>query len=138
MNTNFSFIADMAELAEASYANLAKYTDEAVQAALQDSDSDFKMTFSATQAAEFVEKWSVLNHLPNTPSSDFSATLFRSKSGADYVLALRGTAGGNDLQADGGDIVLDGAATDQIIDLYNYVRRLSLPHADELLLEPGR
>ncbi|SMF01492.1 hypothetical protein [Pseudogulbenkiania subflava] len=124
MRIDFKFVADMAELAEASYADLEKHSDPDVVRALKDAGFN-GMSFSTTQAAGFVEKWSVLDHLSDTPSSDFSATLFRSKSGEDYVLALRGTAGGNDLQADGGDIVLDGAATDQIIDLYNYVQRLS-------------
>lgn len=63
------FVANMAELAEASYA-LFDLNDP--------STALISSGFSATQAAEFVTNWSVVHHLPDT-DTDFSAILFRSK-----------------------------------------------------------
>jgi len=134
MPINFKFIADMAALAEASYANLISSSSDDVKAALISSDPDFlgEKHFSDTQAADFVQDWSVIagGHQPNT-ASGFSATLFQGKADSgdlagQYVLAIRGTAGTTDLLgADGGDILLDGLAVDQIIDLYNYTQKLT-------------
>ncbi len=129
MTNNLNFIADMATLAEASYANLTKD----LRTALTENDSNFlgEEHFSATQAADFIQKWSVVpgSYQPDM-ASGFSATLFQGLSDAgdlagQYVLAIRGTQGFTDLFADGGDIVLDGLAVDQIIDLYNYTQRLT-------------
>jgi Ca2+-binding RTX toxin-like protein len=133
MTTAFKFVADMAALAEASYANLINSSATAVQAALIDNNPDFlgEKHFSATQAADIVHHWSVVSggYQPDM-ASGFSATLFQGNPGSgdlagQYVLAIRGTAGGVDLAADGGDIVLDGLAVDQIIDLYNYTQKLT-------------
>lgn len=132
MTTNFKFVADMAALAEASYANLIDSSAASVMASLQDAGFLGK-PFSETQAADFVQHWSVVagGHQPNT-ASGFSATLFQGNAGSgdfagQYVLAIRGTEEpGLDLAyADGGDIVLDGLAVDQIIDLYNYTQKLT-------------
>ena len=68
-------------------------------------------------------------------SSGFSATLFRemekdengnNKKPTDrYVLAMRGTADGKDLlTTDGGDIVNDGLAHHQIVDMYNFWQQI--------------
>ena len=67
----------------------------------------------------FVEKWSVANHQKNT-ASGFSATLFKNVDDS-YVYALRGTEQGRDdlVVADGMDIVTDGLAIDQLVDMYN-------------------
>jgi len=128
MTTNFKFVADMAALAEASYANLIDADRDSVELALQDAAFLSDKPFSETQAADFVQDWSVIagSHQSDMPSG-FSATLFQGNTGTrDYVLAIRGTAGTTDLVgADGGDILLDGLAVDQIIDLYNYTQKLA-------------
>ncbi|SER47434.1 Ca2+-binding protein, RTX toxin-related, partial [Pseudomonas cuatrocienegasensis] len=123
--TDIAHIADMAELAEASYADLRLDKDVATE--LRNAEFNGGQTFSATQAAEFVTNWAVIDHLPDDPISDFSATLFKSKANSEYTLAFRGTAGPIDdlAYADFGDIVLDGLAVDQIIDMYNYYQKLT-------------
>jgi hypothetical protein len=83
MTTNFKFIADMAALAEASYANLISSSSDDVKAALISSNPDFlgEKHFSDTQAADFVQAWSVIagSHQSDMPSG-FSATLFQGKA----------------------------------------------------------
>ena len=116
--TNIAHVADMAVLAEASYANLLLEND--IYDELQSADFGAGQSFSATQAAEFVTNWTVVNHQPDT-STGFSATVFQSKNNGEYTLAIRGTAQ-NDIDligADLGNIVLDGLAVDQVADLYN-------------------
>ena len=121
-------VADMAELAEASYANLQQGLD--VEDELQNPDFNGGQTFTATQAAEFIKKWAVVagTHQSETESG-FSATVFQSISGnsnGEYTLAIRGTVLGlDDLGADVGDIMADGLAWEQIIDLYNYTQELT-------------
>jgi hypothetical protein len=118
----------LAELAEASYANLANNADLETQVQRQ-SDG---MSFSQTQAAYLADRWNVVTngHQPNT-SSGFSSTLFQNKNDDSYVLAIRGTepfaGSGADLGADVGDIVSDGLAVEQIIDLYNEWMRITTP-----------
>ena len=126
---NIKFIANMASLAQASYADFPKAIDL--------SDAVLKhlgtKPFSKMQASDLVEHWSVVegSHQPNMPSG-FSATLFQGKPdlgdmSGQYVLAIRGTEEmGIDLAgADGGDILLDGLAVDQIIEFYNYSQKLT-------------
>jgi hypothetical protein len=86
------------------------------------------MAFSATQASEFAEHWRVVHHQSNTESG-FSATLFEridddplgGFQAGELVYAIRGTEAGTigDISADVGDIMLDGLAINQIVDLYN-------------------
>ncbi len=119
--TNLSKIFDLAQLAEVGYANFQKFPDDASEALKANN-------FSATQATEFVTHWQVASYQADT-ASGFSATLFKRldddpiggyKAG-QYVYAIRGTSGFADdlISADGGDIVLDGLALDQIVDMYN-------------------
>ncbi|WP_139133879.1 MULTISPECIES: hypothetical protein [Pseudomonas] len=110
--TNIEFAANMAELAEASYV-LFNLNDP--------STALINSGFSVTQAAEFVTNWAVIDHLPDDPVSDFSATLFKSDADGAYALAFRGAAGVVDdlLYADLGKIVLKSRAIDQVSDLYN-------------------
>ena len=109
---------------------------------------DKEHLFSKTQAQAFATEWRVVQngHMPDqdggraenggytipgggTTGGGFSATLFQRNTGEqDYVLAFRGTMGFDDLVVtDGGDIVLDGVASSQIIDMYNYWMALKTP-----------
>ena len=118
MIMDIKFAGDMAALAEAAYALFD--SDKTTQEALIDSG------FSDSQATAFVTNWALIDHLPDT-STGFSATVFQSKDNGEYTLAIRGTAQ-NDVDligADVGDIVADGLAWDQIIDLYNYTQELT-------------
>ena len=119
-----------AQLAEASYALLENHAfgnQIQLESILQDEDN-FSSNFSATQASEFVKHWRVAHHQPDDPVSGFSATLFESLDNpGEFALGIRGTAGLVDINADVGDIVLDGLAVKQIIDLYNYWQRLRTP-----------
>ncbi|MBW8457793.1 MAG: hypothetical protein K0M58_05050, partial [Thiobacillus sp.] len=112
---------ELAQLAEASYANFtvpAENYDEA----LEDKD------FSTIQADTLLHNWDVITHQPNTDSG-YSSTLFKSTDpGGGYVLAFRGTEGLNYddlLSSDIGDIVGDGLATKQIVDMYNEWQRIN-------------
>ena len=71
------------------------------------------------------------NIVRHSGESGFSATLFRegetgkeSPNPPKYILAMRGTWGFKDVAADIGDIVRDGAAYEQIIDMYNFYQQL--------------
>lgn len=118
-----------AQLAEAAYADFLK-PDTTTEQALQAEG------MSATQAADFATHWEVVHHLPNTDSG-FSGTLFRRRDNdpvsglkaGDLVFALRGTEQvGLDLfQADFNELVKNGLAFRQIIDMYNYWQRLITP-----------
>ncbi|WP_242675146.1 calcium-binding protein [Phytopseudomonas dryadis] len=112
-------------LAAASYADFpSDPTTETLKISLIDAN------FSSTQADYFLQRWEFIHHQPDTESG-FSATLFKSKdpnAAQPYVLAIRGTAGFQDLVVtDGSDIVLDGLAIDQIVDLWNYWGQLTTP-----------
>jgi hypothetical protein len=74
---NNSSLFNLAELAEASYANLINPSDARVAQELQNSNFN-NMSFSARQANDFITRWSVLDHLPDT-TSGFSATVFASR-----------------------------------------------------------
>lgn len=108
-------------LAEAAYALLENVTDqENLKNKLE------AIGFSQSQAEEFVKHWRVVNHLPDTLSG-FSATVFESLDHpGELSFAIRGTAGLQDLViTDASDIVLDGIALDQVVDMYNYWQRLN-------------
>lgn len=123
---------ELAQLAEASYANLILGND--LETELQ--NPVFKMQFSATQAAEFAKNWAVVNHQPNA-ASGYSGTVFKyigndPNSGftnGQLVFAQRGTEPGflDLVQADFNELVVNGLAYRQIIDMYNYWQQLSHP-----------
>ncbi|MEW8586553.1 MAG: hypothetical protein AB2531_12390, partial [Candidatus Thiodiazotropha sp.] len=130
-------------MAEASYADFVDVdfnNRDQVETALQRIGTDEgelddpNKGFSQTQAELFTDKWEVIHHQPNTDSG-FSATLFKStdpSSSQPYVLAIRGTEPGmQDLViTDGSDIVIDGLAIDQIVDLWNYWKQLTTPQGE--------
>jgi Ca2+-binding RTX toxin-like protein len=120
---------DMATLAEASYVlfdDLANFLDTTVKLAL--SDPNCNGTFSATQAADFVDHWEVVSHQGNTENG-FSATLFKNKETGEYVYACRGTEPSQLIEdliiTDITDIVTDGLAIKQIVDMYNNWQQLN-------------
>ena len=132
MNT-IQNLFQQAQLAEAAYANFFDtagnlQTDRvSVLTALE------KNNFSETQAAAFVAQWRVVDQYtaPSglfglTDGTGFSATLFQNTTTGQYTFSLRGTQVGiADLSADIGDIVDDGIALDQIVDMYNYWQSLT-------------
>jgi pimeloyl-ACP methyl ester carboxylesterase len=69
-------------------------------------------------------------HRPDTPS-DFSATVFErinpQPGQSRYVFAVRGTAGGADLVEDIANLVANGMAWRQAIDMYNWWQELTTP-----------
>lgn len=137
-----SQVADFAALCEASYVEFHRlnhlYTDSRVAELLAgELPIEGGGSMAHSQAQALVARWSVIDDIPNT-TSGFSATLFRSKpdangSPASLVLAFRGTEGLLDRDlwlADIGDIVHDGLAINQIVDietLVNSLGRLLVP-----------
>ncbi len=92
MNTENYF--ELAELAEASYANL--WDSDTSQTITNNADVILALTakgFSESQATKFTTNWEVVagGHQPNTESG-YSSTLFKNTDGS-YVLAFRGTEG---------------------------------------------
>ncbi len=125
-------VFDKAQLAEASYVLFDylqnDYSDGGVVDILQTAEQGG--VFTPTQAENFVNVWRVISHTKNT-SNGYSATLFQSKATGEYVYAIRGTEPSdpiNDIsETDIGDIVIDGLALDQIVDMYNDWQRLITP-----------
>jgi len=125
---------DMASLSEAAYADLFQNgatitATSAVQARL------VAAGWSDIQATEFLTHYRVISQQPNT-ATGYSATLFeRLGDGGtptgQYVFAQRGTEPtaqvGLDLAVDVGDLVADGLAWSQIVDMYNYWKELTTP-----------
>ncbi|MDO8336256.1 MAG: flagellinolysin [Candidatus Saccharibacteria bacterium] len=108
--STFSYF-DFSSLTEASYAFFGTAIDF---------ESDLiNEGFSVSQAKDLLSRWRVGPHVEDTDSS-FSMTLFEGVNSSDgFVLAFRGTLGVGDYITDVGDIVADGVALDQIVDLVN-------------------
>lgn len=135
---NLRDLGVMAELAEASYAPFI-YKDGVIQdpkAALTVGTINHEMSFSPSQADLLLDCWEIVHHQPDT-NSGFSATLFKStdpNAEQPYVLAIRGTGGCDDIiVTDVLDIVFDGLAIDQIVDLWNYWKQLTTPKDETFL-----
>ena len=143
-----STLFDMTQLAEASYtrfSDAAVSNEDATKSQLQDSVNRGG-DFAAAQATDFVKNWRLVAHQANTPSG-FSASVFErldSMTGApsgQYTFAFRGTEVSEQLrvdlrEADLTQLVLNGAATNQIIDLYNFVQRVT--HANDATIRQAR
>lgn len=116
---------ELAQLAEASYANLVNEGELEVAVANEEVMTE---PFSRTQAEQLADQWEVSSHQPDTESG-FSSTLFRNTDAGDrgFVLAIRGTkeAWEDLLLTDIADIVTDGIAINQTIDLYNEWQRIT-------------
>jgi Ca2+-binding RTX toxin-like protein len=126
MNT-IQTLFQQAQLAEAAYANFS--LARPLQTALTNKATGGN--FSAAQAAEFAARYQVISQysVPGISFMDggFSATVFKDTSTGAYTFAIRGTVGlvSDLLGADFGDIVMDGLAMDQIVDMYNYWQSLN-------------
>ena len=133
MNT-IQNLFQQAQLAEAAYANFGGFANP------KDALVDIK--FSNAQATDFVAHWRVVDQYTAsglfglTDGSGFSATVFEKLDAngigtGQYSFAARGTQVGllppttADLSADLGDIVADGIALDQVVDMYNYWQSLT-------------
>ena len=138
MTANLDLLAS-AMLAEAAYAEFLQPNGQLkpladIRAALVAKD------WSGTQVDAFLANYRVIHQQPNT-ATGFSATLFEKLTNGlptgQYVFATRGTEFGVQLRADAplgldlaadiGDLVLDGLAWSQIVDMYNYWKRLTTP-----------
>ena len=119
-------VLDSALLSEAAYAEFLQSNGQlkpSLRQALLDND------WSATQADEFLKQYRVVSQQPNT-ATGFSATLFEKLIDGvptgQFVLANRGTEPLTiDLAMDIGELVADGLAYSQIVDMYNYWKRLT-------------
>lgn len=107
-----------AQLAEAAYANFQAPNTSPEQALRN-------LGFSQSQASAFVQRYQVVNQYTASggltgQGSGFSATLFLDTTTGQYTFAARGTEPGvtDLLGADFGNIVMDGLAMDQIVDMY--------------------
>ena len=134
-------IYQQAQLAEAAYANFVIgsgliATRDELKTALEAEG------MSTAQATEFITHWKVVDQYTATAwggltdGSGFSATVFEKLDAngngtGQYSFAARGTQVGlwppttADLSADIGDIVADGIALDQVVDMYNYWQSLN-------------
>lgn len=132
-----------AQLAEAAYADFLK-PNITIEQALRNEG------FSESQATAFVAHWKVVDQYPAPLTilgveigSGFSGTLFQridddpisgAKAG-EYSFAVRGTAGATDLVADASDVLTDGIALDQVVDMYNYWQRLTKTNYQVAMLD---
>ncbi|MBK6729026.1 MAG: hypothetical protein IPG63_17760 [Xanthomonadales bacterium] len=88
--------------------------------------------FTESQAQAFAEEWEVLSQYSNESllrGTGFSGALFRNRLHPEIVVfGLRGTQDLLDLvMADGVQLVGEGLAHDQAMDMYNYWMRLQAP-----------
>ncbi|MCG7908433.1 MAG: hypothetical protein JAY82_01525, partial [Candidatus Thiodiazotropha taylori] len=126
---NASDVSILAQMADACYAELNSNENGLfVKSDIEDALSE--RGFADAQIEMFLDDWEIIAHQPDTDSG-FCATLFRSREpGTEqpYVLAIKGTDGLQDLiVTDGADIVTDGLAIDQIVDLWNFWKRITTP-----------
>ena len=116
----------------ATYGTLDKY-------ALTDSLSraGSNANFTDKQAAEFANRYTLLDQLPNVPYNGFSAAVFLDKVTNRHVIAMRGTEIGIGGIDQIGQTVLDlcvtdigkiggaGFANNQAVEMYRYYKRLT-------------
>ncbi len=110
---------------ETSLAAYGKYETFSYSDALEQAD------MATSHVSAFTATYTILNHIPNT-ASGFSATVFKSSDG-QLTVAIRGTEGvnGDDLHADN-HITQYGAAYNQIVDMYNWWKQVSITAGTEL------
>ena len=139
MSTNNNrLLADYFNLAEASYADFSKarigteYNEKNARNTMIEDERKGGAEQPKSLADLVLGNYKIVAHWKDRKNeSSFSGTLFKGKgekgvSNPDkYVLALKGTLETKDLSTDGGDIVLDGLAHHQIVDLYNFWQQIT-------------
>jgi hypothetical protein len=135
-------VSGLADVAEAAYINFdpvpqGGWRDDDLATQLRKSES----VWPVARRDEFIKHWRVVAHQPNT-ASGFSGTLFEridpQPGEARFVVAMRGTEASSftvntfyDLaSADFGDLVLDGLAWKQAVDMYHWWQRISTPQGE--------
>ncbi|HRG50201.1 MAG TPA: hypothetical protein PKW02_04120, partial [Pseudomonadales bacterium] len=78
---------------------------------------------SQAQAVRFAERYPSVLAVADKPASGFQATVFKSEDG-ELVVAMRGTAGGSDLNEDQ-YLTAYGVAYHQMVDMYNWWQMVS-------------
>ena len=128
--------AEYVKLAEVSYVDFSEIQDLTNETEIKnkmiynkkEDEENYKVTglpYSFTN--QFVKDWLVKAQWKDREEeTSFSATLFqKNEANGEYVLAFKGSLERKDfLIADGGDIVLDGFALKQSIDLINFRQQL--------------
>lgn len=136
-------VSDYADLSLASYASFGVIpvggflSGQALKAALQKASPE---DWTTARADEFVKHWRAVDHVLDdgswlddirTGNKGYSATIFeRLDNGVptgEYVYAIRGTAGVTDLIEDVGNLVANGLAWEQIVEMYNHWTKASTP-----------
>ncbi len=140
MKTN-QYLSDYVYLAEASYADFSEIKAQdnidnsdsldSLGEQLKESQENGGLEAPESFATLIANHYEVIAHYKDRTSkneSGFSGTLFKGKEGTanagKYVLAMRGTKGLADIRADIGDIVHDGLAHRQIVDMYNFGQQI--------------
>ena len=138
MTNKYDDIFNYAALARSSYADLSEIIGiddtNGIQPAIKKYDG------SEEFARQIASKYNVLAHWKDRAGNDFSlgnvgdifsnesgfsGTLFHDKTNHGFVMAFKGTAGWKDLLGtDVADIVTNGAAHNQIIDMYNFWQQI--------------
>jgi Ca2+-binding RTX toxin-like protein len=119
--SNNQLISDYVYLAEASYADFSDKEKSSNKAIV---DTDKSENFANLVTNHYI----VLAHWKDgSTDSSFSGTLFQNKETGEYVFATKGTDDLGDGSADIGDMVTDGLAMYQIIDMYNFWMQINTP-----------
>lgn len=136
MSNKNKFLSDYVYLAEASYANFSKgYDIDNVIKAISGTEDEGGVEKPENFAKLVTDNYRVMAHYTDREGdgdSSFSGTLFQNKESGDYVISMRGTQElATDLVAvDGGDIVFDGSAHRQIVDMYNFWMQIKNPQGE--------
>ena len=130
-------LADYFYLAEASYADFSQARtesgydneDAAKDAMIKKKDSgDAEQPESLADLV--LDNYEIAAHWKDRKEeTSFSGALFKGKMGGSnpgkYILALKGSLEWEDFATDGADIVLDGLAHHQIVDMYNIWQQIT-------------
>ena len=145
MNTRQNrLLADHFYLAEASYAdfsqaktgNTSEYDGDIAKDAMKKKKKEGGIEKPRSLADLVFNNYKIAAHWKDRENeSSFSGTLFKNITNENnensainhdrYILALKGTLETKDFSTDGGDIVLDGLAHHQIVDLYNFWQQIT-------------
>ena len=123
MTTIQDFAAN-ALLADASYATglVARLTSDALENALK-IGNNARFKDAGALAKDIGARYVVLDQYTELAINGFSATVFQSKDTGEIHFVCRGTEQGIDLLHDV-DLAINGVASQQIVALINYVKRL--------------